>query len=670
MSKKKSLTILFKPYISILFLRDLRAGALLMVLTFLLPSVGVLGVVAVLGTITFAEFMGFRKEYLQHGFYLYNSLLVGLGVGFFYKITLVSIFLAALLGVFTFVLSFGLNRIFIKYNLPILSLPFSLVSILFYLASLRYANLLDNALYRQPIFDVALPWSNFWHSLGEIFFLPYNIAGLAIALVLLWYSRILFFAAIIGYLIGVGVHGLFMPWSAAIASLYNFNFILIAMALGAVFVVPHFKSYIIAAVAIVAAVIIIDAMEVFFNLYNLPVYTIPFNFVVLLFILLLWAGGYPLFAYEIKETPEKTLLHYLDKKHRFGLGKIHIGLPFFGEWEVYQGFDGEWTHKGAWRYAYDFIKTKDGKSHSGKGEFVEEYYAFGEDVVAPVSGYVVAARGDLVDNPIGTVDRLNNWGNYIIIKADSGYYVEISHLMQHSLKVDVGAYVKAGEILAKCGNSGYSPEPHIHIQVQESATLGAKTLPFCFTHFLHGKKVQFFALPKKRESIAPIRPDVLMASRLAFVLDEEYRYDVLQRGTKIGSYTFRVAMDDFGKFYFDDGKNRLYFYNDGINFYFYDYVGEKSYLRELFAVAPRYILARGEYEFAEVLPLYLRYEGIRRIVHEMMLAFVHVHYGQKIYYRQKDGYLQSTRGEIELARYEKGFLRMRFDGVELRREDA
>ena len=670
MSKKKRLTILFKPYISILFLRDLRAGALLALLSFLVPSVGFLGFVAVLGTIAFAEILRIRQEYLRHGFYLYNSLLVGFGVGFFYQISFLSVFLAALLGIFTFVLSFGLNRVFAKYNLPILSLPFSLVSILFYLASLHYSNLLDNLVQRRPLFSLQLPWSDFWRSLGEIYFLPYDIAGLVIAAVILWYSRILFFAGVIGYVIGVGVHALFLPWDAALHSLYNFNFILIAMALGAIFLVPHIKSYLIAAVAIVAAVIIIDAMEVFFNLYSLPVYTIPFNAVTLLFILLLWGVGYELFAYEIKSTPEKTLVNFLDKKHRFGLGSISIELPFIGEWEVYQGFDGKWTHKGSWRYAYDFIKTVEGKSYSGSGEFLEEYYAYGEDVTAPVSGYVVAQRGDLPDNPIGTVDRINNWGNYIIIRSDSGHYVEISHLMQHSIKVHVGEYVKVGQLIAKCGNSGYSPQPHIHIQVQESATLGARTLPFVFAHYHKQEQLHLFALPRHGERVARVRSDAAMVGRLSFILEEVYSYRVFKKGQAVGSYSFRVAMDDFGKFYFDDGSNRLYFFNDGLFFYFYDYVGKESYLSHLFAAAPRMVLASGKYRFEEVLPLYIRAKGLQKVIEELMLAFVHRRYAKKVTYTQDALTLASSMGQVELAFYDKGFSRIVYEDLELRRENA
>jgi len=101
-----------------------------------------------------------------------------------------------------------------------------------------------------------------------------------------------------------------------------------------------------------------------------------------------------------------------------------------------------------------------------------------------VNGYVIDLRADLEDNPIGKVDKINNWGNYIILKTDDGLFVEISHLMQYSISVKIGDYVKVNTIIAKCGNSGYSPLPHLHIQVQKFATLGSQTLPFVFSEFI------------------------------------------------------------------------------------------------------------------------------------------------------------------------------------------
>ena len=441
--------IIFKPYIAVLFLKDLKAGAIVLLLTFLLPSVGFMGAVAILATIIFAEFINVRDEYLKYGFYLYNSLLVGMGVGYYYEVTYATIILTVILSILTFLISFGLNRVFLKYSLPLLSFPFALVSMIFYLASLKYTTLFSNVLNREPLFDISLPFEPFFKSLGTIFFMPYPIAGLLIALILLIYSRILFLSAITGFVVGVFTHSFFIPCEAALNSPYNFNFILISMALSGVFLLPHIKSITIAIVAVIISVVFIDAMEVFFNIYALPVYTMPFNMVTILFILLLVSVGYKYFNYNIQETPEKSLSYYLSNVFRFGGSGIKINLPFTGEWTVYQAFNGKWTHKGAWKYAYDFVIKKDGKSYKNDGVFLEDYYAFAKSVVAPISGYVVATKDDLEDNFIGNVDRLNNWGNYIIIHSDYGYYVEISHLMKNSITVKVGDYVQVGQIIGK-----------------------------------------------------------------------------------------------------------------------------------------------------------------------------------------------------------------------------
>ena len=103
------LKFIFKPYISILFLRDVKAAIVLFLLSFLLPSVGILGIVGILATVLFAEFINVREEYLKYGFYLYNSLLVGMGVGYYFDVTLITIILTIMLSILTFLISFSLN---------------------------------------------------------------------------------------------------------------------------------------------------------------------------------------------------------------------------------------------------------------------------------------------------------------------------------------------------------------------------------------------------------------------------------------------------------------------------------------------------------------------------------------------------------------------------------
>jgi len=657
--------LFFKPYISILFLRDYRVGIILFLLSFLLPSVGFLGITAIVVTILFAEVMEVREHYLKYGFYLYNSLLVGMGVGYFFDVNILSILLTSILSILTFLISFSLNRMFINYSLPILSFPFAFVSMLFYLASLKYSSLITNILHRMPLIDLNLPFSAFFKSMGTILFLPYNIAGLIISLIIIFYSRILFFLAVIGFFTGVLIHSFFIPFSSSLNSFYNFNFILISMALGGVFLIPNIRSYIIALIAVSLSVILIDSFEVFFNLYSLPVYTLPFNIITILFILLA-SLGYKYFNYSIKETPEKSLEYYLSNIFRFGGSDIKINLPFSGKWSVYQAFDDEWTHKGDYKYAYDFVIKKNDKTYENEGKFLEDYYSFAEAVLSPISGYVVALRDDLEDNFIGNVDRVNNWGNYIIIKSLSGtYYAEISHLMKNSISVKVGDYVQMGQIIGKCGNSGYSPEPHIHIQVQVSGVLGAKTLPFKFIDYIKENKLYYYSLPKKNEEIESMIIDKSAKLRFNFILDDEFIYDIYENEEKKDEAKFKVKMNEKGEFYLTDGKNRLYFYLSEKMFYFYEYDGQDSYLKKLFLLSPRIPLTNKNVIYKDILPLNIFVDKFKRYVIEFLLSFNYNLFNRPIEYEKKPLEITSKYGKVGFSFYEKGFKMIQFENKKL-----
>jgi len=662
---KDYIFVVFKSYDSILFLRDIKVGVFLLLVSFILPSVGFLGLVSLLSTIIFANFLNF-KEYLKEGFYLYNSLLVGMGVGYYFDITLTTIFMSVMLGMLTFLLSFSLNKVFSTYYVPILSFPFALVSMIFYLASLKYTTLLSNILEREPLFNITINnelLSNFFKSLGTIFFLPYDIVGLIFFIILLIYSRILAFLAFLGFVLGVYVHSIFVGFYPSVNSVYNFNYILIAMAIGGVFLIANIRSYILAIVGVILSIGLIDSMEVFFTVYNLPVYTVPFNVIVILFLMLLYWSGYKYVNRDIKKTPEESLSYYLSNKLRFGGSDIKIYLPFYGKWSVYQEFDDKWTHKGPWKYAYDFVIKRNGKTYKNDGLFVTDYYCFGEDVYAPVSGYIVSMRNDLVDNFIGNVDKENNWGNYVIIKSDLGYYVEISHLMQYSILFKVGDYVKVGTKIAKCGNSGYSPEPHIHIQVQKYQLLGSETIPFKFVNYIQNNELKFYSLPKVNEEVENLLIDENLKLRLNFILDDVLKFEDDEKNI----YEFKVMLDEYGRYYFSDGDNRLYFTINTNIFYFYDYIGKDSILKEIFKLAPKIPLINKNLKYVDYLPLEFRFNGMIRAFYEFLVSFYPKFFEEKIVYQKETYNIKSKYGEIELSFYEKGFKKIKLHSKTLRR---
>ncbi len=592
---KSYFTAVISSYAEILFLQNPRYGLALLLISFINVNTTLSGLIAVFTVLAFAYFIRMEVEFLQNGFYIYNPLLVGMSIGYIFEVTAVSALLIMMAAIFTFLLTIVLYHLFLKASIPILSLPFTLVSTLIYLASLNYTSLYTQALYIKPAFvDLTfLPviLSMYLKAMGTILFLPYSGVGLLFVIGILSYSRIMFLLSIAGFYVGVFVHSMMLgSWHLALSNPYTFNYILIAIALGAIFLVPSIRSILIAMIGVAMSVLFIDASASFWAIYKIPVFTLPFNVIVISFLFVLQSVRFREFAYDIKKTPELTLRSYILSFFRFRLGDINLFLPFSGKWSVYQAFDGEWTHQGEWRYAYDFVIMKDGESFKGEGNHLEDYFAYKKPVLSPVSGYVLDLKDSVEDNLIGHVNTIENWGNYIIIQSQLGHFIEISHLARASIKVKKGDYVEAGQILGLCGNSGYSPQPHIHIQVQESVLLGSKTLPFQFVSYIEDDHVQFYDDPPEKREVESYFNDKSLDKRLSFTLDSRYSYDVYHGEKIIDTFELKVKMNRFsGRFYFEDQKgNRLHLAKEAGMFYLYDYEGkDESWLQKIYIAIPR-----------------------------------------------------------------------------------
>ena len=154
-------------------------------------------------------------------------------------------------------------------------------------------------------------------------------------------------------------------------------------------------------------------------------------------------------------------------------------LPFEGRWIVFRGGIKEKTSH-SWnivnqRYAYDFIKIdKQGGTYLGDSNNLEAYHTFGARIVSPANGQVVAISDGIEDSKIleGKNGYINIWckdirGNHIILKHDEKEYSFFGHLKKGSIIVKPGDFVKRGQALALCGNSGHSTQPHLHFHLQD-----------------------------------------------------------------------------------------------------------------------------------------------------------------------------------------------------------
>lgn len=154
--------------------------------------------------------------------------------------------------------------------------------------------------------------------------------------------------------------------------------------------------------------------------------------------------------------------------------KTGLILPFKGEWFVFWGGDTaeQNYHQNApnQRFAFDIVKVDaEGKTHTGDGSKNEDYYAFGQEIVAPADGVAVYVVDGIHDNKPGEMNRMFVPGNLVVIKHADGEFSLFAHFKQNSIRVRVGDKVKKGQTIGLCGNSGNSSEAHLHFQIQNTA---------------------------------------------------------------------------------------------------------------------------------------------------------------------------------------------------------
>jgi urea transporter/murein DD-endopeptidase MepM/ murein hydrolase activator NlpD len=597
---KQHLKTVLGSYAEIFFLHGALTGLLIFAVLIVAPNVALAGILAVLSAYAFACLIGLGQQFLQSGYYTYNPLLVGLSLGHLFQLTPLTACFIISAGVFTLLVTIFLENVFSTYlRLPILSVPFVIVSSMAYLASLKYSNLLVTSTPAALHADsMGLPFwiAGYFKSLGAILFAPSVIVGAVFAALILVASRILFALSLLGYFIGAGARGFLLgSASTAFGDANNFNFILIAMALGGVFLIPSPISYLLAAIAVATSTMFLDAMTGFWSFHGIPVFTLPFNLICLGMIYVLGLVNHPRVALVVGRTPEETLGSFHSNRLRYPGTQRTLFLPFSGPWTVWQGFDGRWTHKGSWRYAYDFVITDDeGETCTNEGKRLEDYYCYNKPVLAPVRGRVVQATDDLPDSPIGEPDKANNWGNLVILHDPRGFFVELSHFAAKSLRVKVGEWVERGTVLGLCGNSGYSPQPHIHIQVQANDVIGAGTMPFSFVSFANDCGYHANDLPIEGHRVEPLYPDKQLDRATNFSLDDELEYQITNNNSMTGKLRMKVKMAVDGTFYFESDKGQLYFSKHEGTFYFHRCTGADPFLKMLYLALPRLPLAPRE----------------------------------------------------------------------------
>jgi len=150
-----------------------------------------------------------------------------------------------------------------------------------------------------------------------------------------------------------------------------------------------------------------------------------------------------------------------------------LDLPLEGQWMVFWGGDTKELNQHHdvpnQKYAFDLLRVDDsGKTHKNEGKQNENYFAFGQQVVAPADGVVTDVIQGVRDNTPGSMNPYSALGNAVMIKHREHEVSVLAHFKQGSIQVNVGDSVKRGQVLGLCGNSGNSSEPHIHYHLQNT----------------------------------------------------------------------------------------------------------------------------------------------------------------------------------------------------------
>jgi len=100
-----------------------------------------------------------------------------------------------------------------------------------------------------------------------------------------------------------------------------------------------------------------------------------------------------------------------------------------------------------------------------------ETMAHSIDIALPHGTAILAGRaGVVVDNcgafsKGGAEDKFKRKANFVIIRHDDGTYARYFHVQHDSVTVSRGEQVEEGQLIARCGSTGFSEGPHLHFDV-------------------------------------------------------------------------------------------------------------------------------------------------------------------------------------------------------------
>jgi murein DD-endopeptidase MepM/ murein hydrolase activator NlpD len=155
-----------------------------------------------------------------------------------------------------------------------------------------------------------------------------------------------------------------------------------------------------------------------------------------------------------------------------------VRFPLTGRWWVFWGGRSELRNYHViapeQRHAIDLVRWERGGTAPTGGARNRDYLAWGERILAPAAGRVVAARDGVRDNrpQVEVANEDDPAGNHVLLALGKRRFALLGHMRKGSVRVRRGDRVRAGQLLGRVGNSGNTSEPHLHFHLQDSPRLG------------------------------------------------------------------------------------------------------------------------------------------------------------------------------------------------------
>lgn len=116
-------------------------------------------------------------------------------------------------------------------------------------------------------------------------------------------------------------------------------------------------------------------------------------------------------------------------------------------------------------YGYRLAVFGEGNFHSGLDIAGTGY---GSNVYATNNGVIEEIR------------YVYNYGNYIMINHNNGYYSLYAHMSGFAKGLSVGSTVSRGQVIGYVGSSGWATGPHLHYEIRTCARFACHTNPLRF----------------------------------------------------------------------------------------------------------------------------------------------------------------------------------------------